>query len=458
MLLVRYGMTARNLLRGPFMETLAASGARIVVVTPAANEAYLREELDPSGVTLVETPVLRKRLRERVWDYLADALVFGHPGTTRTITVKWLHEGLIDKHYVDFAVRGAASALFLHRSKRLRRLLLSIGKRFCSHPELSDLFDTYKPDLFVASYTFEPDVHYLQEAISRGIRSVGIVKSWDNLTSKTRMATEPDVLVTWSPHMKEEAIRLHSVPPERVEVVGTPQFDVHFNHTPVATREQFMESIGAQPDKRLIVYCPEPKWTYSDANNLRLIHEVVSAPDFPYDVHIHVRNYPKAERNYEAMERELGITSERSGTTIAAWADSFDQSVEQSEHMAELMEHADVVVQVSSTIALDAACHDTPCIGLSLDPSNPEVPWALQARRGYETNHNKLLVDLGALKLARSRDELKALLLRYLEDPSLERVQRSAIIDLVIWRRTGDAGKALATFVLGQLPQASGAA
>jgi hypothetical protein len=458
MLLVRYGMTARNLLRGQFIETLTKGGARIVVVTPAANEPYIKEELEPLGVTLVQMPPLRKRLRERLWDYITDALVFNHPGTTRTVTIKWLHEGIIHKHYMDFFVRGAASVLFLHKSRRLRRLLLHVGTRFCSHPELAELFDTYKPDLFVASYTFEPDVHYLQQAISRGIKSIDSVRSWDNLSSKTRMTTEPDVLVTWSPHMKEEAMRLHSVPEERIAVVGTPQFDTHFNYVPTTTREQFMESIGAQPDKRLLVYCPEPKWTFSDHDNLRLIHEIISEQDFPYDVHIHVRNYPKVERNFKGMEEEMGITSERGGTPVAAWDDGFDQSLEQAWHMADLMERADVVVQVSSTIALDAACHDTPCIGMSLDPTNPQVPWALQARRGYETTHYKLLVDIGALKLARSREELRELLIRYLDDPSHEREERSAAIDLIVWRRTGDAGKALATFVLGQLPQPPGAA
>ena len=452
MLQVRYGMTARNLLRGPFMQTLVDRGANIVVVTPAANEPYLKEELEPHGVTLVESPELKKRLPERIWDYVSDALVFRHPGNTRAVTVKWLHESIIERDLLGFAFRGAVSLLFLHKSHRMRRLLLRLGPRFCSHPEIGSIFETYKPDLFVASFTFEPDVHYLREAMNRGIRTVGIVKSWDNMTSKSRMAVEPDVLIAWSPDMKDQAIRYHSISEDRIKVVGTPQFDVHFNHGGGCTsRSEFLESLGADPAKKLIVYCPEPKWTYSDADNLRLIHEVISAPDFPYPAHIHVRNYPKSERDYSGLERELGVTSERAGTDVPSMADGFDQTMAQAEHMSELMHHADLVIQVSSTIVLDASCHDTPCIGLHLDRNDPRVPWAHQTRRGYDPEHNRMLVNLRALRLATTKTELRDLIELYLTHPETDSDGRAAAVARVIWRTDGTASRRLAESVLEEL-------
>jgi hypothetical protein len=63
-------------------------------------------------------------------------------------------------------------------------------------------------------------------ARSLGIPTAAFVASWDNLTSKGRIAAPFDHFLVWSAHMKGELLRFYpEVAADRVHVVGTPQFD-----------------------------------------------------------------------------------------------------------------------------------------------------------------------------------------------------------------------------------------
>src|SRR5262249_51674205 len=63
-------------------------------------------------------------------------------------------------------------------------------------------------------------------ARSLGIPTATFIFSWDNLTSKGRIAAPFDHYLVWSEHMRGELLRFYpDVSNERVHVVGTPQFD-----------------------------------------------------------------------------------------------------------------------------------------------------------------------------------------------------------------------------------------
>lgn len=453
--LIRYGMTARNLLRTEFLTELQRAGVELIVAAPASQEPYFQDEMAQAGILLVDEPSIRKPMIERIYQTAANLLSFEHPGTSKTLTMKWWHEGLVDRRFSAFILQGLASLPNLHRSKRIRRGLLKLDRRFLRHPEIGQLFDEFKPDLFVSNYTFEPDAHYLAEAHRRGIPTIGIVKSWDNLTSKTRIAVEPNHLVVWSPQMKHEAIRYHYFPEERIEVTGTPQFDFHFSPEKYPTREEFFGRLGIDPAKKLVVFSPGTNWTTSDYRNVQLIHEIISDPSFPFDCHIHIRKYPKRQLDYSIYERNFGATIESAGPVVQSWADEFDQSAEDMEQLRRIMHFADVVVQVASTIAVDAACHNTPCIAMSFDRNDSTAPWGHRSRRAYGAEHNQILLRCGGMTLVETKAALREWLIRYLEHPETREEGRAKVVEEILWKGDGSSARRLAHAVLAKLPAKS---
>jgi hypothetical protein len=75
------------------------------------------------------------------------------------------------------------------------------------------------------------------------------------MTSKGRIAAPFDHYMVWSDLMRDELQRFYpDVSPDRIHVVGTPQFDPYADPDLAWTREEFFSRIKADPARPLICY------------------------------------------------------------------------------------------------------------------------------------------------------------------------------------------------------------
>jgi hypothetical protein len=95
---------------------------------------------------------------------------------------------------------------------------------------------------------------YVRAARRVGIPSALSVASWDNLPAKGFMSDVPDLVTVWNDAQREEAVRLHGVPPERIAVTGAPRFDEWFDLGPTASREEYCGRLGLPSDRPHILY------------------------------------------------------------------------------------------------------------------------------------------------------------------------------------------------------------
>src|SRR3989344_3798332 len=119
-----------------------------------------------------------KSKQDIIFSYIGRSLV-----STKTLAVHRLEIFLRNKNIAVFifsyflAVAGRLSQV-----KRFVRWLdfITINKS-----RFSFYFDKYQPDLIFATDVFNiDDVHFLAEAHHRDIATVGMVRSWDNITNK----------------------------------------------------------------------------------------------------------------------------------------------------------------------------------------------------------------------------------------------------------------------------------
>lgn len=80
------------------------------------------------------------------------------------------------------------------------------------------------------------------------------VASWDNLTNKGLIQVVPDRLIVWNAAQRDEAVALHGMLPERVEITGAQLFDHWFERRPSRDRATFCCQVGLDPDKPFILY------------------------------------------------------------------------------------------------------------------------------------------------------------------------------------------------------------
>jgi hypothetical protein len=115
-------------------------------------------------------------------------------------------------------------------------------------------------------------------AIERGVRHAFAVASWDHLSSKGELNLTPEHVIVWNEVQKDEAVRLHGVPADRVTVTGAQVFDEWFEKQPSSSRETFCASVGLRADRPIVLYVcsallegspPEPEFVLRWVRALR---------------------------------------------------------------------------------------------------------------------------------------------------------------------------------------------
>jgi hypothetical protein len=136
---------------------------------------------------------------------------------------------------------------------------------------VSDRIDAFlaehQPDLLLVSPLIEPGSpqrEYIRAARARAIRTCLCVASWDNLTNKGLIHGPVDRVTVWNDYMKQEAIELHGIPPERVMVTGAQQFDHWFTWHPTTSREAFCARIGLDAALPYVLYLCSSKFVAPD--------------------------------------------------------------------------------------------------------------------------------------------------------------------------------------------------
>jgi hypothetical protein len=142
----------------------------------------------------------------------------------------------------------------------LRRTLQSLEQCIEPSSTLQSFLVENGTDVVIATHLVSGSPNTLVRAAKRlGIRTGYLVFSWDNLTNKGLIHEIPDAVLVWNELQAREAVELHGVPRERVQVTGAPLYDHWFSSSPSRSREEFCRVVGLRPDRPIVLYvCSSP--------------------------------------------------------------------------------------------------------------------------------------------------------------------------------------------------------
>jgi hypothetical protein len=142
-------------------------------------------------------------------------------------------------------------------TRLLRRILGTLDRAVPHHREIEEFVRVCAPDVVLVTPLVEPgspQTEYVRAARAVGVPVALCVYSWDNLTNKGLIHDPLDLVTVWNDAMKQEAVSLHGVPAEHVEVTGAPAYDHWFDWCPRESREGFCARIGLPADRPYILY------------------------------------------------------------------------------------------------------------------------------------------------------------------------------------------------------------
>jgi hypothetical protein len=133
------------------------------------------------------------------------------------------------------------------------------------------------------------------------------------------------------------------------------------------------------------------------------------------------------------------------------WSTVPFQDDESVTEWANTVRHADVVVNLASTIAVDAAILDRPVVNIDYDPEPGQPKAKLVRAVNHEWNHYRPLLESGGIWNCGSVEETIAACAAYISNPDLHREGRARVVRHVAGYSDGRCGARMADALLAVL-------
>ncbi len=306
--------------------------------------------------------------------------------------------------------------------------------------------------LGVGTVSSELEGHMTWWARRNGIPVVNLIGNYDNLTSKGFRGVPIDRLLVWGPNMRDDAIEYHAISVDKITEVGPVRYNINRKLLDVDRRD-FIQSLGLDPDKKTILFAGF-FFEFHYFEMMEVYHQLLADG---IDCQLILRLYPnKILMSSVLMTPLLEYVEQSEGVYLSVGDPDYKKgakgkSVLQIEEyeLWNSLNASDCVINIFSTISLEACIFDTPAINMYYF-QNPFVGLA-RAPLYYDYEklfHSRRLVSYGAIKTTRNRGELIGEIKNALENPSQLRQERKKTVELECGELDGDACHRLADATL----------
>lgn len=345
--------------------------------------------------------------------------------------------------------------LFVLSRKPLRKMFRKLDFLLIRDERLAHYFDTYQPDIvFSANMTNQHDLSFLRHAKQHGTRTVGMIKSWDNITiAKYPFRLSPDTVICHSRPIRRDVTAHLDCKEEHTHLTGIPHFDLYVTKSR-SSRETFCARLGIDPAKRIVLFASVSRSNPTEAQVATLIDTMIRRRMIPQDVVVIFRYHPSQKTAMPGLPQNENIIVDDSKSTLDHNGPFSEILSRDMEHLADSLHHAELLITTGSTMAIDGSAFDKPVIDIGFDGFETR-PFHDSIRRTYTPHkeHYYPIARSRATTIVYSADELAAAINRYLKDPALHRKERQWIVDEYCYRFDGKSSERIAHYVLSRLPE-----
>jgi len=442
------GLIYRNIIKSGVFDYLKQAGIRIIVLTPAYQDKEFINEVKDENVIIEELiPYLPQGLEKAIVNFKNNLV------HTETTEVKLAVER-DNHHYAAWIFKILIYKLF-GNFQWLKNILEKIDNKYFVKNLYKDLFAKYQPDLIFSTHlVYHDDVELIKEAKKAGIKTLGMVMSWDNLTSKGAVHVKTDNLIVWNEIMKKEAMDLAGFKPENIFLSGIPQFDFYFQKDKIMPRDEFFVKNNLDPNKKLIVYgAGTNRTTPHEPKVLQVLDNLIDQGKIATPVEVMLRLHPKAflRKEYDWIKSLKHIKSESPGRALESFMDVWFPTEEDIWHLMNLIYHSDLVINTFSTFTVDAFAFDKPVINICFDGDKTDIPYGKSVRRYFDYSHYIPIIKSRGVKVAKSGDQLLSYINEYLKNPNLDAAERKKALMEQMYIYDGQAAQRIAQYLKSQV-------
>ncbi len=422
----------RDVFRSQLLAQLLADPETSVIIGTTLEPAAIQKEFQHERLKIVSvTRVKPSWLNEWILSLAKDIWTAEKPHSSYTQK----RDSLADANRRGWWLRPRRwTAKVLRKLGLSSRCLIRLGEKFGSDPGFSKLLATEKPDAVLFANMIPSDLECLKETKRRGVLLVLVVASWDNPTSKGPLPALPDYVLVWSLEMKKEMQQYHDVLENQIAVVGVLYFESYFAPEKLMLRDAFCASIGVTPEHKVIHFATGDSAVMKcNQPFIRILHRIIQSGVLGCACHLLVRVSPKdifsLYKEFEGLSK-LTVQYPLGEGSVYGWH-SFIPAADEDFNRASTIKNSDVILSVSSSMVLDAACFDIPTINLAYDAGLAVVPWE-SVERFYRYTHALPVLEEHATWVVKDEPALVEALKICLSHPEAKRAERRKLLERVV--------------------------
>ncbi len=463
----------RYILYSNIFSKLQEHNIRIVIFVQDNDVEYYKKKLSDTNVHVEpifskETMKLLKGSRLSMFFVLTRKFMSGSYKNNRNTTddvmlyqYRYSMNNKLIKRIIYWTARWVA--LMARRSRWLRVIVPKIEGLLYPGKIYDEYFTKYSPSLvIVSSLGYMIDPYLMRSAKRHDVKTVSIIHSWDNPTTKGYRGAEPDYVIAWNDVMKGEVNIYHDIPNEKIFVGGIAHWDFYFTGSyPKETKEAFFKRMQISDKKKIIYYGTSGFVTFRrtfDVVDSILGH--IKQGDLGENVQLVVRLHPtyllkdgktgdmhieKYRPRMKMLECMYKGLIHFDLPRMNSLDDDIDMPKEDMYQHASLLRYSSVLLTEYSTLMIEAAIFDLPIINVGLynfrDTDKPV---------SYVENftHIRRLLSTKASKNAYSMDELLGYIKKYMNSPNADSENREKLVRQEVTTNRGTAGIKIGQYLL----------
>jgi len=417
-----HGFLSRVLSAGLLSEILNKTTYNVVIFVYDFKKDFYEKEFSSNRVKI--EPVDHKNIPRLSSFFSGLAFMLLNSGTMKIKNKSKLKN---DHNYLTFLFKKLIS--FLGGFKLVRYIFRKINYFFSDKYFFKKQFDFYRPELVLSldiKHLF--DTQILMEAKSRKIKTMGMVRSWDNLTSKGVLRILPEKLIVHNNLIKEEAVYYNDVNPDNIFIVGVPHYDIYHSFNAM-DKSIFLKNLGLESDKKTILFAPMgSRFCDTDWQIIKILKEARKNSLIPKNVQFIIRMPPTDNINLEELSLDKSFFIDNPGTDIKlAGIKNKEMTTDDAIYLANSLINSDVVITGLSTLLIDSMIFDKPTIAIGFN-GNEKKNYHQSVIRYFDYDHLVNLKKTRGMRISSSKEDLIKFINLYLEDNNLdEKFRREAV-------------------------------